>query len=47
MIMKYIWEEYDVVMKYISIFFLKNEVVNTAMFVYYQNIIKLLLLIFN
>ena len=29
------------------IFFSKNEVVNTAMFVYYQNIIKLLLLIFN
>ena len=46
-LMKYIWEEYDVVMKWISIFFSNNEVVNTAMFVYYQNIIKLLLLIFN
>ena len=38
-IMKYIWAEYEVVSK--------NEVVNTAMFVFYQNILKLLLLISN
>ena len=46
-IMKYIWAEYDVFMKYISNFFSKNEVVNTAKFVYYQSIIKLLFSIFN
>ena len=36
-IMKYILVEYEVVIKKISIIFSKNEVVNTAMFVYYQN----------
>ena len=46
-IMKYIWEEYDVLWSKFPYFFSKNEVVNTAMFVYYQNIIKLLVLIFN
>ena len=34
-------------MKYISIIFSKNEVANEAMFVCQQNILKLLIVIFN
>ena len=45
--MRHIQDKYDAVMKQISIFFSKYEVLSTAIFKYCQNIIKLLLLIFK
>ena len=45
--MRHIQDKYDAVMKQISIFFSKYEVLSTAIFKHSQNIIKLLLLSFK
>ena len=45
--MRYIWDKYEAFMMQISIFFSKNEVLNTTIFEYCQNIIKLWFLMFQ
>ena len=44
--MRHIQDKYDAVMKQISIFFSKYEVLSTAIFKFCQNIIKLLFIDF-